>query len=268
MKRHTFKSKIRYAGLVLAVLAASWTAPPLAATTVNPVTDEALVKSAELIFQGVVVRIDNRMSGYRTTFDAQLPHTFVTFQVERTFKGKHTGQSNLFTLRLMGGPDYRAGRFMTVEGCPDFDIGERVVLFVRRNERSICPIVGWPQGRFRIVDGQLFSDTGREVWLTPGNRVTLGPKRDLPEVRTHHRGGDVYAYKEKGPEISEAPVAQPAMSGTRLSVAGFLGYIARLVNTLHTPTELSQLPAVHSAAVDQPFYVSQPRAVGDSGPQQ
>jgi hypothetical protein len=55
------------------------------------------------------------------------------------------------------------------------------------------------------------------------------------------------------------------MPGTRLSVAAFLNYIAGLVSSLHTPTELSRLAAVKSADRDAPFYMQQPSDVGDPG---
>jgi hypothetical protein len=230
-------------------------------------TDQDLVKAAELIFQGVVVRIDNRIARFRTPSEAPLPHVFITFQVERILKGKHTGQSNLLTLRFLGGPDVAARKFVRVEGCPDFDIGERVVMFVRRNERSVCPVVGWSQGRFRIVADGIFSDRGREVWLRPAGTLALGAERDLAEARTHHRGGNIFARRFDGGGPSESGAGEPSMTGTRLTPAGFLNLIAKMVSVLHTPSQLSMLPPVKSAAPDEPFYFTQPRAVGDSAPQ-
>ena len=49
---------------------------------------------------------------------------------------------------------------------------------MRGNEKALCPVAG-DQGRFRIVNGSLFSDSGREVWLTPQKKLSLGPIRDL-----------------------------------------------------------------------------------------
>jgi hypothetical protein len=236
---------------------------PLGASIIPAVTDEELVKGADMIFAGQVVRVDYRKAGFRTILDAPLPHTFVTFQVETLLKGKYTGTSNQFTMRLLGGPDTASARFMTVEGCPDFDIGERGIIFVRRNERSICPITGWGQGRFRIVDGALYNDSGREVWLTPQKRLAAGLKRDLAEVKTHNRGGNVFAYRVSGPNNSEgSPVTRP-MQGTRLTVTGFLNYISGLVNTLYTASDLSRLEAVNSADPNRAFYMKQPSEVGD-----
>lgn len=256
----------KWAGLAAAVFLAFLVTRPLSATTILPLTDQELVKKTDLIFQGVVVRIDNRRSRFRTASEAAVPHTFVTFRVERILKGKHTGQSNLFTLRFLGGPDSAARRFMRVEGCPDFDIGERVVLFVRRNERSPCPIAGWSQGRFRIINGEIFSDTGREVWFSPAGLLAFGPEHNLREVRTHHRGGNIFAYRVDGGGSSEGGAVQ-RMAGTRLSSTGFVNLVSKMVGALHTSAELSRLIAVTSMDPDEPFYFAQPRAVGNSAAQ-
>src|SRR5215813_5478184 len=87
----------------LALVAAFCLIQQLAATTLVHFEDEDLVKNAELIFQGVVTRIDYKMSGFRNDSDARFPHTFVTFLVERIFKGNHTGRSGQLTLRFLGG---------------------------------------------------------------------------------------------------------------------------------------------------------------------
>lgn len=244
-------------------LAAIWFVLPATATTIPKVTDQDLVRGADLIFQGVVTRIDHRKSAFRTQTDAVLPHTFITFQVERILKGRHTASSSPFTMRHLGGPDSSTSRYLQVKGCPTFDVGERVVIFVRLHERSICPIVGWSQGRFRIVNGAIFNDSGREVWLGPQRTLSFGPKHDLAEVRTHHRGGNVYMHRVSSPPKSEGPAVAPPTQGTRLSVAAFLNYIGGLVTSLHTTAELARLAPVRSAAPDEPFYMQQPSDVGD-----
>jgi hypothetical protein len=254
-RTHTIVS----ARLVRVLAAAAIVLSPalLAATSLNPLTDTELVKRAELIFLGVVTRVDYRMSTVGTTTDAHVPHTFVTFRVDRILKGRFTGTSTQFTMRLTGGSNPAAKRFMRLEGCPDFDIGERVVLFVRRNERALCPMAGWAQGRFRIVNDLVFSDSGREVWLTPQNALALGPRRDVPEVRTHHRGGGVYAHLMMSTATAEASPSLPPITGTRLNLAALITYLSWRITSSHTLTELSLLPRVTSSAADDPFFVSQ-----------
>lgn len=242
---------------VLAVATLLLSPALLGATSLDPLTDTELVKSAELIFQGVVTRVDYRMSTVATTTDAYVPHTFVTFRVERVLKGRFTGTSTQFTMRLTGGSNPAAKRFMRLEGCPNFDIGERVVLFVYRNERALCPMAGWAQGRFRIVNDLVFSDSGREVWLTPQNALALGPRRDVAEARTHHRGGGIYAHHMMSTETAESSPPLPPVTGTRLNLSALINYLTWRITSSHTPTELSLLPRVTSSAPDYPFFVSQ-----------
>jgi hypothetical protein len=240
------------------------TVSPVGATIVNPVTDEQLVKNAELIVQGVVTKIEHRISDGESRSHAQLPHTFVTFYVEKILKGSIAGPSNQFNLRFLGGPNHKRKRFLRVEECPLFNVGERGVLFVRRNERHICPLVGWMQGRFRIIGAnEIFNDNGREVWLTTEKKLAFGKAHPLSEVLTHQRGPNVFARKVSSEKQPEEPVPPPPpIQGTRLSADGFLAFIAGLVSILHTPEELANLPPVKSANPGQPFYFTQPRAVG------
>lgn len=253
---HTAPTPRRAAARLLAAFTLTLFPTILMATSLNPLTDTELVRKADLIFQGVVTRVDYRMSTILTTGDVQLPHTFVTFHVERVLKGKYSGTSSQFTLRLTGGSNPIAKRFMRLEGCPDFDIGERVVLFVRQNQHALCPLAGWAQGRFRIVNDAVFSDSGREVWLTAQSTLVLGPRRALAEVRTHHRGGGIYAYRVASSDVSETSVTLPPMTGTRLTLSTFISYVSWRVKTSHTTSELSLLPPVTSANSEQQFRVA------------
>jgi hypothetical protein len=153
---------------------------------------------------------------------------------------------------------------MELDGCPVFDVGEYVTLFVRANGRSYCPIAGWDRGRFRIVGGTaVYDEDGQEVWKTSQGKLAFGPERSLDEVRFHQRGPDVFVEKERSPNQSEGP-AKPLtpISGTRLTAAAFRSFLSALVSRLHTASELAALPAMPSADATKPFYVSEIRAVG------
>jgi hypothetical protein len=252
----------RYTTLV-GVLATTLAAAPSEATVLTPVSERELVKNADLVFEGVVVARQYKLSSSQTGGDAVLPHTFVTFRIERLFKGRVTGSNAAVTLRMLGGLDPR-GRFLTVDECPLFDIGEHGIVFVRRNQRSACPFVGWSQGRYRLIGGsQVYDDDGREVWL--GSQLSLlpGPAREIDEALTHWRTSTTFTRLVHGGGGSEAPSTKPAKSppGTKLTASGFRSVIASLVAALHTPAELASLPPVPSADPAQPFYVKQPRPV-------
>src|SRR5688572_14278105 len=140
---HGIMSKL---ALVLAATAVL-SGPAAAQDSFGP---QELVQQAELIFDGIVTSVQYRMSDVGTPDDVALPHTFVTFAIQQTFKGQaQSGRS--ITLRFQGGPDGK-GSALVIPGIPLFDVGERSILFVRRNGNDLCPLVGWEQGRLRVID--------------------------------------------------------------------------------------------------------------------
>jgi len=63
----------------------------------------AMTDEAELIFQGVVSKVEYGMAKGTETEDAELPQTYVTFQMESVDKGA-SSEGNNVTLRFLGGP--------------------------------------------------------------------------------------------------------------------------------------------------------------------
>ncbi len=127
----------------------------------DKVENRHLIKNAELIFQGVVTKVEYKESNPISEDYLQLPHAFVTFRIENVLKGS-AKDKEFITLRFQGGMAVD-GRVLMIPGIPLFDVGDRDILFVHRNGRHICPLVGWQQGRFRIIDGALVNDAGQEV---------------------------------------------------------------------------------------------------------
>ena len=123
------------------------------------------VKNSDFIFKGKVVSVDYRSSEPVPIIDprterqavedglpvfqdgSDLPHTFVTFFIERIYKGKAPvgtvggPPSDHVTLRFVGGP-YPQDDFevIFVDTYPFFDEGDRDVLFVDRNTIKACPL--------------------------------------------------------------------------------------------------------------------------------
>lgn len=161
----------RLAPLVV-LAAASATA---SASTFERITFTERVERAELIVQGVVTAVEHRNSDITGPGQVVLPHTFVTIQIEQVFKGA-SANGDRITLRMQGGPDGK-GRFLQVIGVPRFSPGDRDILFIHENGASICPIVGWEQGRLRVVRGQVYDDFGQETWITPDGDLVLGEKK-------------------------------------------------------------------------------------------
>jgi hypothetical protein len=116
-------------------------APRAEATTLLPMTAEALADQADLIFTGTAVHSEVVLSK-----DGTFPFTFVTFSVDEALKGSAQGD---LTLRFLGGS---TGREQVVaEGMPKFKVGERYLLFVTGDSRAASPVVGWGEGQLRFA---------------------------------------------------------------------------------------------------------------------
>lgn len=163
------------ARLLLVYLAAGVLAPAALASTLDPVSARDRLVRADLVVATTVVAVEHRVSTIAGAGDAALPHTFVTFAVERTIKGIPPSNDRI-TLRFQGGPD-GLGRALKVVGVPDFQAGERDILFVRNNGVALCPLVGWEQGRLRVAGDQVFAADGRELWLAPSGDFVFGERR-------------------------------------------------------------------------------------------
>jgi hypothetical protein len=111
------------------------------ATTYTPVTFDELVTRAEVIFVGDVA--DVRPFALNTASGTVIK-TRVVFRVQDPLFGTTAA---LEVLEFLGGEVGDVG--MAVEGMPRFAIGDRRVVFARR-ERSINPIVGFTQGLLQV----------------------------------------------------------------------------------------------------------------------
>jgi hypothetical protein len=157
--------------------------PAAEPSVVLPVSFEKLVRSADVVFTGTVVRVDS----FRTrTSSGVTIVTRVTFRVERALKGSPPLE---LTLEFLGG---RVGdESLEVSGAPRFRPGDRDVIFARTGVQQISPLVGFNQGRFPVTrdpagrrlvttyDGWAFSsvaELGRErrlVSVSPVATLTL-----------------------------------------------------------------------------------------------
>jgi hypothetical protein len=117
---------------------------------IEPMPFETLVRSADLVFRGAVVRTEAR---WISTGNGRAIVTRVTFRVERMLKG--TRQSEV-TLEFVGG---RIGDDeLEVEGVPRFAVGQRDVICARSGDIYVSPVTGFNQGRFRVVRDNMGRD--------------------------------------------------------------------------------------------------------------
>ena len=150
-------------------------------TSLRTMTDQA-----ELIFQGVVSKVEYGMVQGTESEEGELPQTFVTYQIENIEKGQAIEGKNV-TLRFLGGPA-KDGRILVVSNSPLFDVGERDLVFVQSNGESDCPLVDCDKGRFRVINNHMFTNDGHEVRLTAQGNIFFGKQHRLPEVMNNKIG--------------------------------------------------------------------------------
>jgi hypothetical protein len=114
----------------------------LAATSFEPVTFDDLVTQSDVIFVGDVVDVHPYILQVR---DRTIVKTRVTFRVDDPLYGT-TSLVEVFD--FLGGETPELG--MTVAGMPTFTVGDRRVVFARR-DRSINPFVGFTQGLMKVA---------------------------------------------------------------------------------------------------------------------
>jgi hypothetical protein len=150
---------------------------PLArATTIVPMDLADLTTNAELIFIGTVTDISSER-------DARTIYSYVTFSDLEVLKGTYLEET--IEVRLSGGTV--AGETVQVVGMPKFVIGERNLIFLAGNFKFVCPIVGWGQGRFKIlrdeITGQemVFDNSDIPVVEIEGNKIIRARKSGITQ---------------------------------------------------------------------------------------
>jgi hypothetical protein len=140
----------------LALLTVSTAAFP---TTVIPPTFEELVDSATTIFVGETI---SRRSERFDTRESAMIVTLVTFSVIEAIKGAPGTQMHL---EFMGGTV--GEETLVVNGVPQFNVGDRDVVFVGNAGNTVSPLIGLAHGRFRVAKDDR---TGRESVRTYDGR--------------------------------------------------------------------------------------------------
>jgi hypothetical protein len=229
---------------MLGILAALASGTALASSTPLDTSIQGRVREAELIFQGTVVGVEPRLSDPDAANPHPIPHTFVTYHVDRVLKGAVEGQE--ITLRFIGGPLDRE-RYLTVSGGPLFDVGDADVLLVRSNLASECPLVDCGAGRFRMVENLLVSEDGRRFQLSDDGEIAEGPAMKLDAVNRNRMSDTIALERIEVPEPGEV-ILDPRDPAVRASLDPlhdftpdrFVTYLDAVVKASHTSEELER----------------------------
>lgn len=167
------------------------------ATTVAPTTFGEIVAQAEMILTG---QVSARRCEWTGTGSERRIVTIITVEVQAAHKG--TPPTHL-ELVFLGGTV--GDTSLEVGGVPQFQVGERSILFVEKNGRKFCPLAGIYHGKLTI---ERDARTGREILV----RYNRRPLTDVSEV-----GSD------EGPVARAA--AEPQNARQPLSVDEFAVHI-------------------------------------------
>jgi hypothetical protein len=169
------KAVSRLFALALALVALTLAAPPAAATTYVPVSDQALLEAASAVVEARVLAVEP------APVTGRWPATDTMIEVQRVVAGEVSGRNLL--VRLPGGtrPD---GTGVELYGIPRFAIGERLFLFLAPGDDGTFAVVHLMLGAFRerVVGGRrvLLRDlSGAVAFEMPGNPPAaqlLGPR--------------------------------------------------------------------------------------------
>lgn len=218
-----------------------------------------LAAEAEMVFDGVVQKVEYAMSDRGEGEDAALPHTFVTYQVGDPHKGR-SSEGNALTLRFLGGPT-PDGRFLHVSYVPNFQVGQRDLLFVRRNGDAECPLVDCDKGRFRVINDQVYTNDGVEILVGPAGQIQHGRKLQGPEFRQNKFGNVMFSLKKRPLVADEGELgkaqyrvaeSQLKITGERLNVQRFKAQIGEHLKTIK-PEQLQALQPVRSVRMGERF---------------
>lgn len=206
---------------ILGSLVALWSGAGFATSIPLPRTVSHAIGEADLVFHGQVIAIAYASSAPTHHEPTGIPHTFVTYRIHRVLHGDP--RTDEVTLRFLGGYDRTDDTYLVASVAPQFDLGDEDVLFVRDNGRSGCPLVSNYGGRFRIVDGQVYSESGQAVVLEADGTIRTGGRYDLPEVLTTRVEGETFLSNfdpEALPRPSDASSRDELVEGIALAARG------------------------------------------------
>lgn len=159
---------------------------------------------ADGVFLGEVIRLDYRMSE-ATAESEGVPFTFVTWRVEKAWKGTAAGEE--VTARIVGGP-MPGNRVLAVSEQPVFQDGDRDVIFLDSHLDGASPILGGNAGRYRLLEGGVFTDEGGALAVSADDEISVVGHHDFAQLDVMVIGS---AAIEREHDLRDTAVGAPAM---------------------------------------------------------
>lgn len=147
----------------------------------------ALMAQSAAVAYGKVVDIEYRNSEPTREEPRGVPHTFVTYEIAKVFRGYLPPR---ITLRIPGGADGKGDAY-SVTTAPTFARGEADVLFIPGGEAADCQLVNCVEGRFRVVEDRIYSGFGVPLFAAEKTLQFGGkPRFDLNTMELPRPGFD------------------------------------------------------------------------------
>jgi hypothetical protein len=233
----------------------------ISALSMDLITIDEAIRDAGFIFQGTVTKIESRKATDLGLNYVGEYYAFVTFNIERIFKGEVAGNGTTLTLPfescLVGDPQKQPamtkqpgeGMGCMITGMPTFIVGESDILFVEENVAGgSCPLVGWWQGRFSIVNNKIYP----VAWLTQEGGIDFTAPYGLEDEQAAQKRGEALPLEAQKHHWKSMKGAK------RMGTDDFAGFIERklrdLEKTQFMAGKLAPKMPVKSADFNDPFY--------------
>lgn len=175
---------------------------------------DALVADADAVVSGTVANIS-----YARGPDKNL-YSFIALHKVDVVEGSYAARS--VTLRMTGGED--GDKRQGIVGAPEFAVGDDVILFVWGNGEYDMPMVGGPQGVFRVKQSTVTDDAGNTVHGVDGAHLVKGKRSNDATITSHGRSESALngSGGSGGADIVGQPLAPRPAAGPPLTPAKFI----------------------------------------------
>lgn len=159
-------------------------------------------RRADAVVYAQVTDITYGLAELQGNAEGAVPLTWVTVTVLEGLRGGVPGEA--LTLMFAGGP-LPDGSITMPADQPLFDVGDTDVLMVADNGVNGCPLVDCADGRVRVLDGGLYTDSGRALQVDERGQVRRGPRLEHEAVRFNKIGDQVLERTPSGTALAFVP---------------------------------------------------------------
>jgi hypothetical protein len=220
----------RYLILSLTILLLSSSSALTISTSIDDLNE--LIKQSRLVLTGVVSKVESDLGG-----DKRSIFTFVTLKDLVILRGEYPEKE--LKLRFDGG---QVGfRVVSVPGIPPFHETEKVLLFIRTINPTICPLVGCSQGYFKVREQGVTDLAGNEI---VGFKENVILKKHLSsQYSTNAKGG--FKSTSNSVKVLE-PIQDETQKLQPIRLEEFISEIRKVSSKLGSdlPPEIEPEPAL------------------------